>query len=129
MPRGRWRMRVLLSLEIEGLPPSVNQMYRTGRWSARYKKAETLRYQEGVTEHMRQHWRGKLACETPVELRITFTTSNRRRWDIDNRVKALQDCLSMAGVIKDDSQIETLHVERKSGSKDSTYIEVMSKYQ
>ena len=57
-----------------------------------------------------------------MTLSILFETSNRRRWDIDNRVKALQDCLSAAGVIHEDTQIEELHMKRIHGSKMATMI-------
>ena len=73
---------------------------------------------------MRNRWEGQPPYELPVELRITFMTTDRRRWDIDNRVKALQDCLSLAGVLKDDRQVEILHVERQYVKKQATYIEV-----
>ena len=57
-----------------------------------------------------------------VTLHITLETPNRKRWDLDNRVKALQDCLQMAGIIKDDSQIWELHVKRKLGKKTTTRV-------
>lgn len=118
-------MNVLFSLEIEGLPPTANHLYRNFRhW--RYKTAAGRKYQEEVSRLMLGAWKNQLPYEEPVELRITFTTNSRRKWDVDNRVKALQDCLSMAGVLKDDRQVEILHVERKYGIKNTTYIEVLS---
>lgn len=118
-------MSVLISLEIEGLPPTVNHLYRNYRhW--RYKTAAGRKYQEEVSRLLQKTWRPHLPYEESVELRIIFTANNRRKWDVDNRVKALQDCLSMAGVLKDDRQVEILHVERKYGVKNITYIEVLS---
>lgn len=117
-------MRVLISLEIDGLPPTVNQMYRTGRYSARYKRTDTLKYQKYVTELLRSRWGKVPPYVLPIELRIILTACDHRKWDIDNRVKALQDCLSKAGIIADDSQVEILHVERNYGKKAATYIEV-----
>ena len=116
-------MRVLLSLELEGLPPTVNHLYRNFRhW--RYKTASGRKYQEEVSRLLHETWKNQPPYEEPVELRITFTVNSRRKWDIDNRVKALQDCLSMSGVLKDDRQVEILHVERQYGKKQVTYIEV-----
>ena len=64
----------------------------------------------------------KKTFDRHLELYITFQTNDHVRWDIDNRVKALQDCLKLAGVIKDDSLINVLHVERTYGNSKSTKI-------
>ena len=116
-------MRVLISFELDGLPPTVNLLYRNFR-GHRYKTPQGRAYQEQVAVLLRNRWEGQPPYELPIELRLIFTANNRRRWDIDNRVKALQDCLSLAGVLKDDRQVEILHVERKYGEKQGTYIEV-----
>lgn len=120
-------MSVLISVELEGIPPTVNHLYRSYR-NRRYKTAAGREYQEHVTEILRREWKNRPPVTSPVELRITFTTNDRRRWDVDNRVKALQDCLSMAGIIKDDRQVEILYVERKYGTKQQTYMEVKDNY-
>ena len=110
----------LVNMELEGLPPTVNTMYR-GLRGHRYKTKACVEYQERVTASMRANYTGETYAGA-VELRITFITSDRRRWDIDNRVKALQDCLIHAGIIKDDSQIEILHLERKHEARTATQI-------
>ena len=112
----------LLELEIQGLPPTVNQIYRTGSGrSFRYKTRETLNWQQQVTALMaaERKFRG---YSGPARLYITLQSPNRKRWDLDNRVKALQDCLQMAEIIKDDSQIWELQVKRKLGEKTMTRI-------
>lgn len=116
-------MSVLISAELEGIPPTVNHLYRNYR-NRRYKTVAGRKYQKQVTEILSRKWEARPPCEEPLELRITFITNDRRKWDVDNRVKALQDCLSMAGIIKDDNLVEILHVERKYGEKQATYIEV-----
>ncbi len=114
-------MSVLISLKLDGLPPTVNHMYRTsGRY--RYKTAETRMYQEHVSARLRELWNSQQQYTKPVELFIKFFTNNKKRWDIDNRVKALQDCLSIAGVIRDDTQIDELHVKREYSSEMGTEI-------
>ena len=112
-------MSALIELEFEGLPPTVNHMYRTaGKY--RYKTLEARQYQEYAANKIREQWQGKSIITESVSLYICYETSNRRRWDIDNRVKALQDCLSIAGVIHDDMQVQELHVKRIYGSKMAT---------
>ncbi len=103
---------MLLHIEIDGLPPTVNHMYRMhGRY--KYKTSDTREYQAHVTGKIRSEWQNKPVFKGRASLVITFYTNNRKRWDIDNRVKALQDCLNMAGVIGDDTQIDMLIVSRK----------------
>ena len=118
-------MNVLLSLELKGLPPTVNHLYRTNiRTGRRYKTAMCKIYQDYVTLMLSTVWGSQPAYSGAIELRIRLMSSYRRKWDIDNRVKALQDCLELAGVVKDDTQVEILHVERGYGEKSATYIEV-----
>ena len=112
-----------LNVELLGLPPTVNHMYRTGN-RTRYKTLEVREYQQYAVNKLRELWQGRKALSGRIEMRITFTTDNKRRWDIDNRVKALQDCLSMAGVIRDDSQVDALHVERLYGNEKTTQVTV-----
>ena len=113
---------MLLDLEIEGLPPTVNSMYRSMKGGARYKTKECREFQERTSAMMRRSF----TCTEPytgrAALLIRFTVADRRRWDIDNRVKALQDCLITSGVLKDDCQIDTLYVERTHGLTPATYI-------
>ncbi|MBQ3447317.1 MAG: RusA family crossover junction endodeoxyribonuclease [Synergistaceae bacterium] len=117
-------MSMIFRLEIEGLPPSVNSMYRTGKFSARYKRPEVAEWQEELTARMRECWNKPLAYMDVVEVHVLFTVKDNRRWDVDNRLKALLDCLSMAGVIHDDSQIWGIVALRVKGEYSRTRIEV-----
>ena len=104
------------------MPPTVNMMYRSSYHCPRYKTGATQEYQTYVKGMLRQEWKGKPPYDGSVSFEIKFLTKDKRKWDIDNRVKALQDCLSMAGVIEDDSQIEDLHVHRERGDRTVTLI-------
>ena len=112
---------MLLDLEIEGLPPTENTMYRSGG-GRRYKTKECREFQERTSELMQRSYAWPEPYTGRVSLLIRFTVSDKRRWDIDNRVKALQDCLITSSVLKDDCQIDTLHVERVYGTTSATYI-------
>ena len=114
---------MLLDMEFEGLPPTVNHMYRMhGRY--KFKTAEARSYQERITAQICEAWQDKTTYKGRAALTIIFFTNNHKRWDIDNRVKALQDCLNMAGVIGDDTQIDTLQVFRiyEKDGKDLTHL-------
>ena len=115
----------LLRIMLKGLPPTVNHMYRTGRNGIRYKRIEVEEWQEEVSGIIREAWGEKPPYEGNVEVRVFFTVKDNRRWDIDNRLKALLDCLELAGAIKNYTQIwgETAH--RVLGKEDTTEIEMM----
>ncbi|MBR1438984.1 MAG: RusA family crossover junction endodeoxyribonuclease [Synergistaceae bacterium] len=117
-------MSILLSLEFEGLPPSVNAMYRTGKGSKRYKKPEVSEWQDEVASLMRSAWANPRPYTGEIEVHILFMVSNKRRWDVDNRLKALLDCLAHGGVIVDDTQISGILALRRQGETSRTKIEV-----
>ena len=115
---------LLLKLQLEGLPPTVNHLYRTGRFGFRYKTEKGWKYQEQISSLLAGKWQPRPPYSGDIEFRIEFTVKTRRKWDIDNRVKALQDCLNMANIIEDDSQVQILHVERHKGEADKTRLEI-----
>lgn len=120
--------RVLLDATLDNLPPTVNHYYRTGRRIARYKTAAGKVYQALTVAAMLQARRCGGTYTGPVALSIVLTSRTRRRWDLDNRVKAVQDCLQLSGIIADDSQITELHVIRdNSVRKDSTRVTVTTR--
>ncbi len=125
MNQHEYKDNILLELEIQGLPPTVNHLYRTARAGFRYKTETGRKYQEQVSSLLAKKWQGRAPYSGDVELRIEFMAKTRRKWDIDNRVKALQDCLNMAGIIEDDSQVQILHVERRKGDSDMTRLEIL----
>ncbi len=126
-------MSYLIDVTLDGLPPTVNHLYRSAN-GHRYKTPEGKAYQESAAYEMRAQMaaapakRAQGPYSGPVALHIIMTTRTRRRWDLDNRVKAVQDCLMMAGIIKDDSQLDELVVRREPYPKlDRTRIMVMTR--
>ena len=116
---------ILLRLELEGLPPTVNHMHINAR-GRRFRSQECIDYQDYVIAEISRYRTGEWPFSGRVSLTLIFTAPNKRRWDIDNRVKSIQDCLAMAGIIKDDSQIDSLWVVRRYGKKSATYLSLCS---
>ena len=114
-------LSIILDLELEGLPPTVNNMYRSTRGGQRYKTKDCRYWQEDTVRLMKQHYTGQ-PNTSRLELVIEFKVKDKRRWDIDNRVKALQDCLISANILKDDSQIDSLHVTRSLSNTAGTHL-------
>ena len=128
-------MKTLLVLEFEGLPPTTNTMYRNSG-SRRYKRQEVKDWQEEIAELMSEQWKKSIPnfpvgvrCSKPycrrAQVNINFTTKDERKWDIDNRIKSLLDCLEIAGVLLNDNQIDGLNVKRLKGDQNKTLISVM----
>lgn len=115
----------LLRLVIKGLPPSVNHTYKTGRNGNRFKRPEVSKWQEDTAGKIREAWNEEIPYEGYVEVRVLFTVKGKRRWDIDNRLKALLDCLELAGVIRDDSQIWGISAHKEYGETDKVELLMM----
>ena len=106
---------------LEGLPPTINNYYRHSKRKV-YKKAEARAWQEAAITEINTAWGKRPAYAGAVKLRIIFEVKSRRKWDIDNRIKPLQDCLERARVIANDNQVEILYVERRHGAKTITHM-------
>lgn len=81
-------------------------------------------WQIGVSDMLRELWQGNEPYSDEVALSVEFMTNNKRKWDVDNRLKALIDCLPKAGIIRDDRQVASIQAQRVLGDKDMTVIDV-----
>lgn len=108
-------------------PPSVNAVWRAVvvRCTPKSKaglpyRAKVLlssrgrQYRKQVLEHMNQQ--GRPCIPGVPRLAVTFDVHppDRRRRDVSNIPKAVEDALTQAGLWTDDSQIDELHIYRRS---------------
>ena len=100
-------------------PPSVNHYWRHSRGKV-YLSAEGREYRQGVADAI-----GRVRpLVGPVVLRLLVHPPDKRRRDLDNVLKAILDALEHAGAVRDDSQVEMLHVRRKDPRPPRGYVEV-----
>ncbi|CAM3032208.1 RusA family crossover junction endodeoxyribonuclease [Dichelobacter nodosus] len=97
------------------MPPSVNHYYRR-RGSHVYLSDEARVFRRdvilktiGKIPNKNKRWFGK---EQRLAMTVTLYPTNRRSFDIDNRLKALLDVLQEIGVYHNDNQIDDLRVVR-----------------
>lgn len=93
------------------LPPSVNVLYGTNHGTGqKFLTSEQRAFRARAAQLLREM--GAVALAGRLEMRVTLYFANRRRADIDNRLKAVFDACKHGGAYLDDSQIDVLFVER-----------------
>ena len=94
-------------------PPSVNTYYRRGAHTT-YMSKGGREYKAKVAEYIAESNTPKLGASR-LSLEIVLWPKDKRKYDIDNRIKALLDSLQDAGVFDDDEQIDQINVYRGIG--------------
>ena len=104
-------------------PPTLNHFYqRSGKRVFRSKE-----YRDFIG---RVGWIWKISApgnwrqEGRIAVNIEVVPPDYRKRDLDNIVKATFDALTRAGAWKDDSQVEALHVRRRSPDKENPRVVV-----
>ena len=104
---------VRIILEWDGVPPSTNRVWRNTRGKT-YLSPEVIRYRQKVAAEMFG------ALPSPwkwVGVDISISPPDRRRFDIDNRTKALFDALTHCGFWWDDECVVEFKVVRRPPRK------------
>jgi crossover junction endodeoxyribonuclease RusA len=112
-------------------PISVNAMYRAiprGRHCASVISDRGRQYRESVAASLLEQSRPPDPVTTRLSVMVTLHAPTRRRYDLDNQMKALLDALQHASVFADDGQIDELHISRgairKGGSAEVVIVEM-----
>ena len=106
------------------LTPSVNHYWGT-HGHRRYVSKAGVQFKEQVSDYVAEYQVPKLG-QARLEMQVTLYPKDRRKQDIDNRIKALWDALADAGVFDNDEQIDVLMVQRgeiKQGGGCLVYIQ------
>lgn len=91
-------------------PPSVNTYYRNFRGHM-VLSAKGREFKTAVAEYVAEHNIPKYG-DSRLRITIILQPRDKRKFDIDNRIKATLDALQGAGVFDDDWQVDQLEVMR-----------------
>lgn len=108
------------------LPPSINHYWGQVGHRRFVSKAGKL-FKEQVSDYVAEYNVPKLGTAR-LEFEVILYPKDKRKQDIDNRIKALWDALADAGVFDNDEQIDVLIVKRgeiKKGGGCLVLIEVL----
>ena len=107
-------------------PPSVNTYWRNFR--GRMVLSEKGRaYKQAIAEYVSENNVPKYG-EQKLKITMILQPRDKRKIDIDNRIKCVLDSLQDAGVFDDDFHVDELHVmrgEQVKGGKLLLTIEVI----
>jgi len=92
-------------------PPSVNTYWRHDRGRTHISH-DGLRFRHTVAALWLEHGGPGFKATDRLALTVEVRPPDKRRRDLDNVLKAIQDSLEHAGVFPDDSQIDSLLVHR-----------------
>jgi crossover junction endodeoxyribonuclease RusA len=110
------------------LPPSVNH-YWGQHGHRRYVSKAGVAFKAQVSDYVIEYRVPKLGTAR-LAMTVVLFPKDRRKQDIDNRIKALWDALADAGVFDNDEQIDTLFIERGEIKKDGgcrVYLDIIDK--
>jgi crossover junction endodeoxyribonuclease RusA len=99
------------------MPPSVNALYRVFRNRSILSKQGRDWYNIAIPSLQAQAngWR----CPNRAALTLNFRFPDHRRCDLSNRIKALEDAITKAGLWDDDSLVDEVHLYRCAVDKDN----------
>lgn len=118
-------------ISIPSLPPSVNAVWRVGKSGRPYLAAKAAKWRENAVKEMSAKWHGKdefgNLCfkdpyTDPVLIMVKLMKKNKREWDLDNKMKLIQDAIQAAGILGNDSQICMIVAVKVAGGMEKTEI-------
>ena len=115
-------MSELVCVTVAGIPESVNHIWRGTRGGRHYKTAKARDFESLLTRALRAGRRPDGVYDGAVRLVMVIGRKTKRRYDLDNRIKSVQDCLAPAGIIADDSQVVEISARKILAEEDTTTV-------
>lgn len=116
------KKRYYLNLPI---PPTTNHYHVPRKGQKGLTKSSAVRaYQRDVILLIRSMGLHKENISQPVRLSLTFRPPTRRKYDVSNFLKALEDGLVKGGLLEDDHWIEYDSINKGEPSGGAGFVEV-----
>ncbi len=92
----------LFEAQLNFLPPPKTNRYLQTKSGKRFIPA---RIKQAIDDaiYILSQLKPEKPIDFPCQLYVVYTLPNKRKRDLDNLSKTLQDCLEKAGVVKDDT--------------------------
>lgn len=107
-------------VDIDGVPPSVNNLYGRTNYGKVYVKTEAIQWKSETArriEHAIYQGYVTPVLNGEVRLKVLFRMKNYGRRDVDNGLKLLLDSIQFSGLIHNDSQITDVWATKVPASK------------
>ncbi len=117
-----------LDIFLDDMPPSSNNAYTTGKGHGRrVLTTDARRWKESAIKQIRvtagrAGW--SMAPKTPMQIMILFRAPNILVWDLDGKVKLLQDAFCEA-VGLNDAYVMDLHLRKRRWPNEQVCMRVM----
>ena len=98
-------------------PPTTNTIYRNVHGKTMLGARARKFYRDGLTMlvyRIPSQQRAALPLPGPFHVVVRLYPPDRRKFDVDNRLKALLDLLTKAGIWGDDSEVDKITVSRET---------------
>lgn len=112
----------LVCVTVAGIPESVNHIWRGTRSGRHYKTTKAKNFEFLLTHALRAGRRMDGVYDGAVRLVMVIGRKTKRRYDLDNRIKSVQDCLAPAGIIADDSQVVEISARKILADEETTTV-------
>lgn len=98
-------------------PPSLNTYYRRAGHTIHLSQKGRA-FKMAVIQQLKAVRLHREAIADRLKVRIELYPPNRRKFDIDNRIKPVLDALQNGGLIVDDEQVDDVGAKRKPIDQD-----------
>lgn len=113
----------LFEAVLDFIPPPKSNRYLQGRNGIRFLPAR-VKHAIDDTVYILSCLKPEKPIDFPCSLEVIYYFKDRRKRDLDNLNKTLQDCLQSAGIIKDDNLFFRIVIEKKISSEEKVEIKI-----